>query len=210
MIVNIATDGTATDDGDSADDGESEQCGGETGAPLDSVSDPAALAERTGVGATAATFEHDEADHCEAGAGGRAIVGVTNERGEVLLWLHENGHAILPNVVVDGGGDWSRAAREEVADTTGLALDLDSVERVREVDHVLAEDGDGAGESRPLETTHHVVFAASPARSADERDAPQIDTCDDVWTAGWYDRLPTDPDTYRESSVVDDIRLFTE
>jgi hypothetical protein len=210
MIVNIATDGTATDGGDSADDSESERSGGETGVPLDSVSDPAALAERADVEATTATFEHGEADHCEADAGGRAIVGVTNERGEVLLWVHENGHAILPSVVVDAGGDWARAVREDVTETAGMEVVLDGVERVREIDHVLVEDGDDAGESRHLETTHHVVFAASPGRPADERDGPAIDTCDDVWAAGWYDHLPTDAEAVREGTVVDDIRLFTE
>jgi len=214
MIVNIATDDTATDDGDSADEGEREQTGGGTRGPLDSLSDPAALAEREDVEAAATTFEHEEADHCEAGAGGRAIVGVTNEHGEVLLWVHENGHAILPNVVVDGGGDWARAAREDVADRMGLPLDIDGVERVREVDHVLATAGDEVadadGEPEHLDTTQHVVFAASPARSADERDVPEVDTCDDVWSAGWYDDLPTEPELDRDSSVVADVHLFTE
>jgi len=212
MILNIATDDAATTDGDSESEREHSDGGAD---PLDSLTDPAALAARGDVETTTATFAHDEADHCEADAGGRAIVGITNERGEVLLWVHENGHAILPNVVVDAGGDWARAAREDVAETAGLDVTLDAIERVREVDHVLAADGegddsDGDDDSRHLETTHHVVFAASPARSESERDGPAIDTCDGAWTARWDDSPPTDADPSREASVVADRRLFTE
>jgi hypothetical protein len=198
------------------------------GSARQSVTDPVAVRSRPGVEATERTFVHDERDHCEAGAAGRAIVGVTDEDGAVLLWVHrERGHAILPNVTVAPGADWAAAARDDVAETAGLAVDLDGVERVRAVNHEVpvdadASEGDHRGSDAPSaggpthqqtthrQTTHHVVFSASPAVPAAQRDGPTVDTCDDEWTAGWYDDLPADPDVYREASVLDDIRLFLD
>jgi len=196
MIINIAT-----DDSEAADDGKRPEQGG-NGEP-GSLTDPATLAKRGDIEATTATFEHDGADHCEAEAGGRAVVGVTNDAGEVLLWVHDAGHAVLPNVVVDAGDDWARAARGAVADAAGVALELDGVERVREVEHVLAADRD-ASDACELETTYHVVFAAT----ATDESGDGVEARGDAWTAGWYDRLPAA--NTGERSVDADVRLFLD
>jgi len=168
--------------------------------------DPATLAERSGVEYCEETFTHEERAHCEAGAAGRAIVGVTNRSGELLLWVDGDGHAILPNVVVDPDADWWAVAREDVTATTSLAVEFEGVERVRAVDHEVETD---TGTTH-LETTHHVVFRASPAPATGDRVALDGDTCDETWTAGWYDHAPVDLDAAGDDSVAADVRLFLD
>jgi hypothetical protein len=167
--------------------------------------DPATLADRRGVDYSEATYTHDERDHRETDASGRAIVGVTDDEGALLYCVREGGdHAILPNGIVDTDDAWADAAREAV-ETLGVDLELGGVERVRRVEHV-HEDG------THLDTTHHVVFRASTASVEDDerggRDEPAI-ACDDEWTATWADEPPVDLD--RENDGVSaDIRLFVE
>jgi hypothetical protein len=171
-----------------------------TGSASTTVSiDPEALADEPGLEAQKATFTHEEADHCEAGAAGRAIVGVTDADGEVLLTVREGpDHAILPNGIVESEGEWRETARE-TAETLGVAVELDGVERVRRVEHEL-EDG------ACLEPTYHVVFRATHSR--EERDEPAI-ACDDEWSARWVADSPVDPGRDGDS-VSDDIRLFLD
>jgi len=179
--------------------------------------DPATLAERSDVEYCEETYTHDERDHCEAGADGRAIVGMTDGEGALLYCVREGSdHAILPNGIVDTGDAadaWADAARGAV-ETLGVDLELGGVERVRRVEHV-HEDG------THLDTTHHVVFRGShPATERDgreehdgreergDRDEPAI-ACDDEWTATWADEPPVDLDRENDG-VYADIRLFTE
>ena len=161
--------------------------------------DPESLADTAAVEVQEATFTHEDADHCEAGAAGRAIVGVTDNAGEILLCIRGDGdHAILPNGIVENEGEWRETAREAV-ETLGVDIDLDGVERVRRVDH----EPEGGTH---LETTHHVVFRAT--HSGEGRDEPAI-ACDDEWTARWVAESPVDLDREGES-VSDDIRLFLD
>jgi len=161
--------------------------------------DPATVAERSDVDDTEATYTHEERDHCEAGAAGRAIVGVTDGDGVHLYCVREGSdHAILPNSIVDTDDAWAEAAREAV-ETLGIDIELGGVERVRRVEHV-HEDGSH------LDTTHHVVFRAS--HPGDGRDDPSI-ACDDEWTATWADEPPVDLDRENDG-VFADIRLFVE
>jgi|GEM_PF-1463541 len=179
--------------------------------------DPRTVADRPGVDYCEETYTHEERDHCEAGAAGRAIVGVTDAEGALLLCVRESGdHAILPNGIVDSDDAWTDVAREAV-ETLGVAVELAGVERVRRVEHV-HEDG------THLDTTHHVVLRGShPAteRDGDEsqdgcddcdgpggRDEPTI-ACDDEWTATWAAEPPVDLERERDG-VFDDIRLFVE
>jgi hypothetical protein len=185
--------------------------------------DPAALAERSSIDYCEETYTHEERDHCEAGAAGRAIVGVTDGESDddvaLLLCLREGGdHAILPNGIVDTDEEWMEAAREAV-ETLGVAVELGGVERVRRVAHV-HEDGSH------LDTTHHVVlrgFHPTAERDGHEerdgpggrdaptdRDEPAI-ACDDEWTATWAEELPVDLDRESDNDgVFADIRLFAE
>jgi hypothetical protein len=167
--------------------------------------DPATLADRPDVEYCEETHAHEERDHCEAGAAGRAIVGVADGDGALLLCVREGGdHAILPNGIVDADDAWTETAREAV-ETLGVAVDIEDAERVRRVEHV-HEDG------THLDTTHHVVFRASTAGGThdgrDSREEPAI-ACDDEWTATWVDEPPVALDRENDGAFAD-IRLFAE
>lgn len=154
------------------------------------------------------TYTHETPDHCEADALGRAIVGVTDADGNVLLVVnHDEEHAILPNGVVDPDEDWETVARRQLTEAAGLDVPLDRVERVRRVEHVVDADADAnaaAEPEHPPRTTHHVVFATSV-----ESVQPPLDgLCDDnPWTLGWYDEVPVAVED-DGSGVLDDIELF--
>jgi ADP-ribose pyrophosphatase YjhB (NUDIX family) len=178
--------------------GDSRQTATGTASTTDAL-DPESLADEPGIEVREATFTHEEADHREAGAAGRAVVGVSDADGEMLLTVREGGdHVILPNGIVERESDWRETARETV-ETLGVAVELEGVERVRRVDHE-REDG------THLETTHHVVFRAT--HSKEERDEPSI-ACDDEWTARWVADSPVALDRDGDS-VYDDIRLFLD
>jgi len=142
-------------------------------------------------------FDHDDADHCEAEAAGRAIVGVTAPSGQVLLVTNpQMEHALLPNTVVDPGSDWAAAAHEHVAGAAGIDVALTGVELVRQVEH--AVDGEVVG------TTYHVLFAAS---APDDRIPDSL--CDDNdWKLGWYDVAPYENDG-DDGGATADIERFT-
>ena len=202
----FATDGgtdTETNDGDA---------GGRLGAaidperdePVESLTDPTALRARDDVTALENTYTHENPDHCEATAAGRVVVGVTNDDGEALLLVaDERDHAMLPNTVVDADEDWARAARSAVADGVDTSVRLDGVESVRTVEHVVEADGD----TRHQNTTHHVLFHASPT-DADVGGGPAV--AQDGWHAGWYDELPVDPAVEDFEDVIADIRMVLE
>lgn len=175
--------------------------GGET---VGSITDPATLTDHEDVDAEERTYTHPDPDHCEAGIDGRAVLGVTDADGALLLWVHESeDRAILPNVPVETGGDWARTAREYLTETADLPVDLDAVERVREVDHVVERDG----EQTHLGTTHHVVFAGSPATDGGDVTDLAADTLNEDWTAGWYADVPVDLEA-DDAGVLADVRLF--
>lgn len=162
------------------------------------LSDPESLRDREDVEFREETRVHDDEDHCAVGIEGRAVVGVTDDDGEVLVIVHEEmDHAMLPNGKVESGDDWAAVGRDRVEHLTDLPVDLDGPVRVRKAEHVVE------GDEEPHTTSYQVVFAASPAADADR----VSDGCD--WHAGWFDELPeVVADVERPS--VDDIRLFVE
>lgn len=175
----------------------------ETGSATDrtdhqwSVTDPLALAGREGLDPTTRTFTHPSRDHREADAAGIAVAGITDDQDRLLLLVEpEAGHAVLPHGTVDPGGDWAATVRDHVEQAVGVPVTLDDVAVVRHVDHVIE------GEDEPHATTHHVVFAGTPAP-----DAPTPSLCEgNSWTAGWYDGYPEGVDCAGTSD--DDIALF--
>lgn len=167
-----------------------------------SLTDPTAWAEREGVTTRERTYTHEDADHCEADAIGRAVVGVTSDEGEILLLVDDDGsHAILPNCVVDSGEDWATVGRRTVEDSTGVSVGLDAVEEVRTVEHEVETEG----EARHQNTTRHVLFRASPSAGSGDAGEPAV-TDDSDWTVGWYEEIPVEMD--EAGDVVDDIRTF--
>lgn len=162
--------------------------------------DPEQLFADDAVDAERRTYTHEDADYCEATDAGRAIVGVTDDAGRLLLLVNRGEeHAILPNERVDDGEDWAAVARNQVEELAGIDVALDGVERVRRVEHVVEDDG------TPPRTTHHVVFGASPAGST-----ALGDLCEDNdWEIGWHDELPVAAED-DDAGVLDDVRLFLE
>jgi len=158
--------------------------------------DPARLREREGVGYDERTYVHDDKTHCAADAAGRAIVGVTNGRSEVLL-LVTGEHAILPNCTVDADEDWASVARETAAETAGGPVALERVRAVRRVEHRVE------GADTPHNVTFQVVLEASPEAET----APTAE--DDDWTAGWFDEAPVSLDAEDgHGDAVADVRRF--
>lgn len=162
--------------------------------------DPEQLFADDAVDAERRTYTHEDAGHCEATAAGRAIVGVTDDDGRLLLLVNrDEEHAVLPNETVDADEDWAAAGRRRVEEMAGIDVALDGVERVRRVEHVVEDEG------APPDTTHHVVFGASPAS-----DATLDGLCEDNdWEMGWHDGLPVE-DEDDDAGALDDIRLFLE
>lgn len=87
------------------------------------------------------TYTHENADHCEADAAGRAIVGVTDADGRVLLAVNpKESHTILPNETVAPDEDWATVGRDRVEGLASIDVTLDGVERVRRVEHVVGDE----------------------------------------------------------------------
>lgn len=162
------------------------------------VTDPAAITEHTGIPAEHETYHHDDVDHCEHEAAGRAIVGVINNEGRLLCVVHpEEGHVVLPNETVPAGGDWAAVARERAAGMADVEVTLDGVQLVRTVDHAVA----GTVESR----THHVLFTASLA----DPDAPLEGLCNDnPWELRWLSAVPGRAGDDPQGPYVDIKRLL--
>ncbi|QLH76622.1 NUDIX domain-containing protein [Halosimplex rubrum] len=171
-----------------------------TETPVESLTDPGSLRGREGPTVAERTHAHEDPDHCEATAAGRAVVGVTNDSGAVLLLRPEDADRVfLPNTVVEADGDWADAARRAVAEEAGTTVRLDGVERLRTVDHVVGTDGD----TRHQNTTWHVLFRGSPVDASDD-----VSSGVDGWRAGWYDELPADPD--ESGDVIGDVRAVLD
>ena len=165
----------------------------------DSITNPVTLADNEGRDIRHRTYTHENHDHCEADATGRAIIGVTDGEGRLLLLINPAAdHVVLPNDTVAPNEDWATVGQQRIEEMAGIDITLDTVERVRRVDHVID------GESTPRSTTYHVVFGASvtsPGVALDE-------LCDDnAWEIGWYDDLPVEVDD-TGTGVLNDIQLF--
>lgn len=166
--------------------------------PTDSLTAPAALRTRDGIDYGEETRTHEDRERCNVDSDGRAVVGVTNDDGELLTVLHDDASiALLPHETVDPGADWAVAARAGVEGQTGVAVALDSVEAVRVVSHVVD------GEAEPHATTHRVVFGGSPVGGSIQACKRDAATGSDGWRAAWVERIP-------EGSPAADFRHFAD
>ncbi|WP_435181892.1 hypothetical protein [Halorussus sp. AFM4] len=172
--------------------------------PTDSLTDPERLRDREGVRFTEETVVREDRDHCATDVAGRAVVGLTDGAGAVLLAIHEtDAVGMLPHGPVDPGEDWAEVARDTVELVTGVPFELDGVEVVRGLDHV-AED-----EDEPHASTYNVVFRASLADEAARATDPSLDE-NDHWNADWFDSVPDDLLPDDGGRVADDVRLFVD
>ena len=171
--------------------------------PTDSLTDPETLRDREDVRFAEETVVREDRDHCATDIAGRAIVGVTDGAGAVLLTIHEaDSVGMLPHGPVDPGEDWAEVARDTVELVTGVSFEIDGVELVRDLDHVVE------GEAEPHSSTYNVIFRASLADEAARAADPSLDE-NDHWNAGWFEEVPEElmPDAGR---IEDDVRLFVD
>jgi hypothetical protein len=114
----------------------------------------------------------------------------------------EEEHAILSNDTIAPDENWRTIGREWVRGSASLDVEIDGIERVRRITHVVE------GEETPRSVTHHVVFAASVVPTEAEGTIPDGLCADNPWELGWYDELPFEIED--EGGSLDDIRLFID
>lgn len=142
--------------------------------------EPARLYDDADVPTQDSTYTHEATDYSEAGTAGLSIVGVTDDDGRLLLVIEpEAGHAVLPHTPVETGDKWATIARDHVAAASGLEVELEAIILVRRVEHRVE------GETAARETTHHVLFAASPVGGTFEGLCETND-----WELRWCEKLP--------------------
>lgn len=152
-----------------------------------SLADPQEIRSQEGIAFTTETQEHDTFDHCSTDIAGNAVLELRNEDDEVLLLIHdEHGIAVAPHGDVEEGDDWAAAARREIEAVTGIAIALDSIDAVKEVDHVVSEDG------KPHRTTCRVIFSGHPVGGEIQDCKQSAEAGSDDWRAAWVDGLPED------------------
>lgn len=137
------------------------------------------------VAVSAETAEHESFDHCAADIAGRTAVAVENERNEILLLCNERmGVAVLPHATVEPGDNWATTTCEEIEAVTGVAIRLDRIEALREVDHVVDPGG------KPHRTTRRVVFRGSPESGEIQNCKRSAQAGSDAWEARWVSEFP--------------------
>jgi len=163
--------------------------------PTESLTDPGSLADRDGVDYV--EIEDDSHFEMNRDTEGVAVVGVTNDDGELALATSEAG-SVVAHAVVKSGDGFADTAREAANELLGVDVELEAIERVRRKEST-SDDGKEA-------VAYDVVFAAS---ITDDADLPeQVPSCQ-VESTGWYDSLPEDF-AYHNDEMCDDARLFVE
>lgn len=169
------------------------------------LTDPESLLGREDIDIAAETNVHEDSDHCGIGNAGRAVAGVQNDEGEFLVLVNEEiGIAIMPNAVVDEGGDWAATARDDVEATTGISIAIDDVEAIRDVDHRMEEESD------PHTTTWRVLFRARPTGGGIQDCKQSADAGSDDWRADWVQTLPDGIDPAPEGGPRADLQWFLD
>lgn len=164
---------------------------------MDSFSDPEDLRDRTGVPfhEDVRRLPADEFESVTEELDSHAVVGITNDEGDVLL-MNDGSHGwTLVAFPVERGEDWATAARREAETLLDDTVVVAGVEFVRRVDFQSADD------DSQRTTMYTVVFRASVDESAGVENRVE----EDDLSLRWFDGVPAG----REGDVADDIRYFT-
>jgi len=162
-------------------------------APSSGPIDPAQLADDPAVEFAERVYPHGDADHCEADARGRAVVGLTREDGAVLVTVDDDAdHALLVHDTVAPDEGFRAVAREAAAAVANTPVSIEDPVAVRRVEHYATDDQDAVGDPEAFEAadadphnvTHHVVFGASLAAGHDDRGAREDGTDEREGAAG--------------------------
>lgn len=152
-----------------------------------SLADPQELRSREDIAFTTETEEHETFDHCSTDIVGNTVLELRNDDDEVLLLINdEHGIAVAPHGDVDAGKDWAATARREIEAVTGISIGLDSIDAVKEVNHVVNEDG------KPHNRTYRIIFSGHPVGGEIQDCKQSKEAGSDDWRAAWVDGLPED------------------
>ncbi|WP_256684872.1 hypothetical protein [Halococcus qingdaonensis] len=166
---------------------------------MDELTDPGTLRERDDIEfCEMAPETHQSHFELYESIAGLAIVGVTDADGRLLLLEHEDApYPTLPYGRVAPADRWVATTRATVADSTGVAVTVDDMRRVRH--HTYRSEADE-------ETTgYDVVVAASPEGDGDiPAEAGQ------EWVPTWRDTATIDLPDEPDNDVLNDIRLFVD
>lgn len=153
---------------------------------------PEKLVERENVERVEVTYEHDDPDRAETRRAGRTVFGVVDD-GDLLVLEHvDDDVVLLPNGLVGEDGAHIAEGLEFMEVALGLEVEIDSVGRVRVVDHEV--DGERVGQ------TTHVVVAASVVGG-------ELDVHDDNWSGAWVSEIP---DGEESGDAEVDMALFLD
>ena len=165
---------------------------------MDPVFDPEELRDRAGVSfhEKVRRLSADEFDSVAGAVDDHAVIGITNDDGEVLL-MNDGSHGwTLVAFPVQPGEDWVAVARSEAKALLDDTVTLEDLEFVRRVEFESVDD-----DSRQI-TMYTVVFRASVDDSVGVGSTMEQS---DV-LLGWFDAVPDE----QEGDPADDIRTFLE
>ena len=125
------------------------------------------------------------------------VVGIVNDREEVLL--QNDGHHgwTLTAFSVESSDDWVVTACNRVKRLTGTAIEINGAERVRRIDYCLESEND------PRISIYNVVLRASPVEGETIEENP-CSPHEDSPELEWFNRVPEE----QKESIKADIRLF--
>jgi hypothetical protein len=172
---------------------------------VESLTDPETLRGREDVEFVEEEFvlgreEYEEVRERMATWTSHAVVGIIDDDGATLL-ANDGSHGwTLPAFPVESGDDYATAVQDGVEELTGVAVEVDGVERARRVDYRF-EDGE------PVATLYQVVFRAAPVAREDVTVGADGGVGDpDV---EWFDDVP-ETDVEEGSGAEADVRLFVD
>ena len=164
---------------------------------MDELTDPETLREHEDIEfSKMPPEEHQGHFELYESIAGMAIAGVTDVDGRLLLLEHEDApYPTLPYGQVAPAEGWIASTQATVTDSTGVAVTVDDVRRVRH--HTYRS---GVGEET---TGYDVVVAASPDGDGDiPAESGQ------EWVPTWRDTATIDLPDEPDNDVLNDIRLF--
>lgn len=165
---------------------------------MDSFSDPEELRDRTGVPfhEEVRRLPPDEFDSVAGELDSHAVIGITNDEGDVLL-MNDGSHGwTLTAFAVENGENWVTVVQREAEELLGDSVVIEEVEFVRRVDFRSTDD------NLQQTTMYNVVFRAS----ADDNVGIDKTVEENDVLLKWFDGVPDG----QEGDVSDDIRHFVE
>ncbi|WP_114579616.1 hypothetical protein [Saliphagus sp. LR7] len=164
---------------------------------MNSFSNPESLRDQAGVpfDEEIQQLPPEEFESVSESVDSHAVVGITNEDGDVLL-MDDGSHGwTLIAFPVERGQDWPTVAREEAQTLLDTSVVLEQPELVRRIDFLPVND------DNRRTTMYNVVFRASVDETIDTE---ELDQQNDEPLLRWFERVPDE----QEGEVADDIRIF--